>query len=242
MKNVIQIDLQPVQTKRASEEIYNQIRQLILDGEIHPGERLPSERKMMDMMHRSRPTIREAMRMLEREGYIKIYSGSSGAVVQEINVDNAVQSLETIIQMKHLSIENILEYRRQTENEAARLAAIRRTEDDLEKMKEIIQRAETVVGNPEEFMACDMEFHVAVAEASQNSMYSIMLQVCRNVLGESLTQILNQGKKSTQKVRYELILDVHKKIYIAVKNQKEEEAAKWMTTHLINAESDILAK
>lgn len=66
MKNEIQIDLQPVQTRRASEEIYNQIRQLILDGEIHPGERLPSERKMMDMMHRSRPTIREAMRMLER--------------------------------------------------------------------------------------------------------------------------------------------------------------------------------
>ena len=115
MKNEIQIDLQPVQTRRASEEIYNQIRQLILDGEIHPGERLPSERKMMDMMHRSRPTIREAMRMLEREGYIKIYSGSSGAVVQEINVDNAVQSLETIIQMKHMKIEEILEFRRLTE-------------------------------------------------------------------------------------------------------------------------------
>ena len=61
-------------------------------------------------------------------------------------------------------------------------------------------------------------------------------------LGKSLTEILHRGKKSTQKVRYELILDVHRKIYMAVKNQKEEEAAKWMTTHLINAESDILAK
>ena len=118
MRNEIQIELQPVQTKRASEEIYNQIRQLILDGEIHPGERLPSERKMMEMMHRSRPTIREAMRMLEREGYIKIYSGSSGAVVQELNVDNAVQSLETIIQMKGMTIEEILEFRRLTECEA----------------------------------------------------------------------------------------------------------------------------
>ena len=43
MRNEIQIELQPVQTKRASEEIYNQIRQLILDGEIHPGERLPTK-------------------------------------------------------------------------------------------------------------------------------------------------------------------------------------------------------
>ena len=109
-------------------------------------------------------------------------------------------------------------------------------------MKAILQRSEKAVGNPEEFMACDMEFHVAVAEASQNSMYSIMLQVCRNVLGKSLAEILHRGKKSTQKVRYELILDVHGKIYMAVKNQKEEEAVKWMTTHLINAESDILVK
>ena len=177
MKNEIQIDLQPVQTRRASEEIYNQIRQLILDGEIHPGERLPSERKMMDMMHRSRPTIREAMRMLEREGYIKIYSGSSGAVVQEINVDNAVQSLETIIQMKHMKIEEILEFRRLTECEAARLASERRTAEDLEKMKEILQRSENVLGESDAFIACDLEFHLALADASHNSMYSIMMQV-----------------------------------------------------------------
>ena len=62
MRNEIQIELQPVQTKRASEEIYNQIRQLILDGEIHPGERLPSERKMMEMMHRSvRPYVKRCV-------------------------------------------------------------------------------------------------------------------------------------------------------------------------------------
>lgn len=119
MKDEIKIQLQPVQTKRASEEIYEQIRQLILDGKILPGERLPSERNMMEMMHRSRPTIREAMRMLERDGYIKIYSGSSGAVVQELTVDNAVQSLETIMHFQHLNMKNVLEFRRMTESVAA---------------------------------------------------------------------------------------------------------------------------
>ena len=221
MKNEIQIDLQPVQTKRASEEIYNQIRQLILDGEIHPGERLPSERKMMDMMHRSRPTIREAMRMLEREGYIKIYSGSSGAVVQEINVDNAVQSLETIIQMKHMKIEEILEFRRLTQCEAAKLASERRTAEDLEKMKEI---------------------HLALADASHNAMYSIMMQVCRNVIGESLSDILIKGTEAEQEMRYQRILDVHKETYIAIKNQHGAEAARLLTIHLTNAESDFVGR
>lgn len=241
MKNEIQIDLQPVQTKRASEEIYNQIRKLILDGEIHPGERLPSERKMMEMMHRSRPTIREAMRMLEREGYIKIYSGSSGAVVQEINVDNAVQSLETIIQMKHMKIEEILEFRRLTECEAARLASERRTEEDLEKMKEILQRTEKALGESEDFISCDLEFHLALADASHNGMYTIMLQVCRNVIGESLSSILTKGKKTEQKLRYQRILEVHKQTYIAIKNQHGAEAARLMTAHLKDAEADVLA-
>lgn len=242
MKNEIQIDLQPVQTKRASEEIYNQILQLILDGEIHPGERLPSERKMMDMMHRSRPTIREAMRMLEREGYIKIYSGSSGAVVQEINVDNAVQSLETIIQMKHMKIEEILEFRRLTECEAAKLASERRTAEDLEKMKEILQRSENVLGESDAFIACDLEFHLALADASHNAMYSIMMQVCRNVIGESLSDILIKGTEAEQEMRYQRILDVHKETYIAIKNQHGAEAARLLTIHLTNAESDFVGR
>ena len=220
MKNEIQIDLQPVQTRRASEEIYNQIRQLILDGEIHPGERLPSERKMMDMMHRSRPTIR----------------------VQEINVDNAVQSLETIIQMKHMKIEEILEFRRLTECEAARLASERRTAEDLEKMKEILQRSENVLGESDAFIACDLEFHLALADASHNAMYSIMMQVCRNVIGESLSDILIKGTEEEQKMRYQRILDVHKETYIAIKNQHGAEAARLLTIHLTNAESDFVGR
>ena len=106
MKNEIKIQLQPVQTKRASEEIYEQIRQLILDGEIQPGERLPSERSMMEMMHRSRPTIREAMRMLEREGYIQTVAGRgsfvgrrSAELVREENLRRIEQLLGEALQL-----------------------------------------------------------------------------------------------------------------------------------------------
>ena len=179
--------------------------------------------------------------MLEREGYIKIYSGSSGAVVQEINVDNAVQSLETIIQMKHMKIEEILEFRRLTECEVARLASERRTAEDLEKMKGILQRSENVLGELDTFIACDLEFHLALADASHNAMYSIMMQVCRNVIGESLSDILIKGTEEEQKMRYQRILDVHKETYIAIKNQHGAEAARLMMIHLTNAESDILA-
>ena len=58
----------PVETKRASEAIFDQIKDLIMRGKLRPGDRLPSERSMIEMFQRSRPTIREALRMLERAG------------------------------------------------------------------------------------------------------------------------------------------------------------------------------
>lgn len=242
MKNEIKIQLQPVQTKRASEEIYDQIRQLILDGEIQPGERLPSERKMMDMMHRSRPTIREAMRMLEREGYIKIYSGSSGAVVQEISVDNAVQSLEAIMQMKQLNVENVMEFRIMTENMAARLAARRRTEEDLKRLEEILENAENALGDAEQFMTCDLQFHLAVAGASKNAMYTIMFQVCRNIVEESLTENFRKGTEAEKLNRYQSILEAHRGIYQAIAEMQEETVYQRMKSHLVQAKNDILGK
>lgn len=242
MKDEIKIQLQPVQTRRASEEIYEQIRQLILDGSISPGERLPSERNMMEMMHRSRPTIREAMRMLERDGYIKTYSGSSGAVVQELTIDNAVQSLENIMRFQHLNMENVLEFRRMTESIAAELAARRRTEEDLQKLKDILENTEKTLGNPDKFILCDLQFHLAVADASKNTMYTIMLQVCRDMIGEALKNVLAKGNRSEQAERYPRILKVHKLIYQTISDGQTDRAFQAMSQHLMDAERDILDK
>lgn len=81
--DAVQIPWQPVKTRRASEEIYLQLREFILSGQLKPGDRLPSERAMMAQLNRSRPTIREALRMLEQGGYIASTHGAPGAVVQE---------------------------------------------------------------------------------------------------------------------------------------------------------------
>ena len=244
MKDEIKISLRPVQTKRASEEIYEQIKQLIIKGEIHPGERLPSERKMMDMMHRSRPTIREAMRMLERDGYIKIYSGSSGAVVQELNVDNAVQSLETIMQLQKLTMENVLEFRQMTETVAAKLAARRRSTEDLKKMNEILCKAEESVretsNDMEAFVEYDLQFHLALAAATGNVMYIIMMQVCRNIMSEALRGLVEIGSEEEKKQRVQKIMEKHRRIYQAILDKQEQQAFEETEAHLVEAGSDIL--
>lgn len=241
-KNEIKIALHPVQTTRASEEIYGQIRRLILDGEIKPGERLPSERKMMEMMQRSRPTIREAMRMLEREGYIKTFPGSSGAVVQEVSVDTAIQSLESIMEFQKLNLQDIVEFRQMTECMAAECAATRRKDDHLTLMADILEKAAVSAGNAEAFIQCDLEFHLAVAEASGNAMFSIMLQVCRGIIGESLADLLNDGNRQEQRDRYRRILDSHREIYRAIAEKDSAHASQVMRDHLTDASADLLDK
>ncbi len=240
MKNEIEVTLKPVQTTRASEEIYEQIRQLILKGEIKPGEHLPSERKMMEMMQRSRPTIREAMRMLEREGYIRIQSGSSGAVVQEFNVDNAVQSLETVIQFQKLTIADILEFRRMTEDDAAALAAERRTEEDLAELRKIVQNSSEAIGRPEEFIQYDLQFHLVLARATRNQMYSIMMRVCRDTIEKTLVDLLENGSSRELEERYARIQRDHQALLDAVEEKNGKKAEEIMAVHLFHASKDIM--
>ncbi len=240
MDNEIKVSLQPVQTTRASEEIYEQIRQLILNGEILPGEHLPSERKMMEMMQRSRPTIREAMRMLERDGYIRTQSGSSGAVVQEMGLDNAVQSLEDVISFRKLTIEDILEFRQMMECYASGFVAERRTEEDLAGLKSILEEGELCIGSPVEFIRCDLEFHLALAEATGNNMYPIMLQVCRGPLEEALTAVLDAGSAGQIHERYARIQNDHQAIFDAILQQDRDNSRSAMADHLRNAADDIL--
>ena len=102
--------LRPVETQRASEAIYEQIKGLIISGQFKPGDRLPSERNMMEMLQRSRPTIREALRLLERAGFIRIVPGTNGAIVQELGTDGVEQSLELVLQTSKVTLEELVEY------------------------------------------------------------------------------------------------------------------------------------
>ena len=111
MPEAVHIPWQPIGGGRASEAIYDQLRELITSGVLKPGDRLPSERAMMEQLHRSRPTIREALRMLEQGGYVASTHGASGAVVQELTIDGVEQPLSAMLQLNQISLEELGEYR-----------------------------------------------------------------------------------------------------------------------------------
>ncbi|MCR5666070.1 MAG: FadR family transcriptional regulator [Eubacterium sp.] len=232
--------LHAVGEDKPADAIYEQLKNLIIHREIEVGSRLPSERKMMEIFGRSRSTIREALRMLERDGYISKVSRSSGAVVQEPGVEGIVDSLESMIQMQNLDIKQVLEFRQITETKAASQAAERRSEEDLKVIEDILLESKVSKGDPNRFAEYDLKFHMAVANASQNKLYGTMLLVCRHILANKLTQVLQSGGREDVTDRYDYIIETHQHIYDAIKKQDAEEAYEYMKTHIDSAEEELL--
>ncbi|MCI8477069.1 MAG: FadR family transcriptional regulator [Oscillospiraceae bacterium] len=227
--------LRPVETQRASEAIYEQIKTLIVQGKFKPGDRLPSERALMELMNRSRPTIREALRMLERAGFIHTTPGGTGAVVQQPSPDIVIQSLDAMLQIGKVSLEELGEFRLHNDVAVARWAAQRRTQTDIDTLSEILTESERLIQakNWEGFMDQDPAFHSSLARAGKNEVAAIMSHVLSTLSNPiTLSTFWNQtpdaiGKQSLS------ILKMHRNIFDAVCSGDPHAAEDAMTVHIL---------
>lgn len=236
------IRLAPVATTRASQAIYEQIVQLIISGQLQPGDRLPSERQMMEMMQRSRPTIREALRMLERNGLIQIVPGSSGAIVAEPSAASVEESLETMLNMSHLSSEELLEYRELNELATVAWAAERRTEADLARIRKQLEAFTNVSDNFSEFARYDISFHQAIAEAGHNRVATMVDKVLHQLVLNILQQAYERKDTAQRQSMLDEILASHRCIYEAIESGDPALARKTMRAHMRMFEKDVTKK
>jgi GntR family transcriptional repressor for pyruvate dehydrogenase complex len=226
------VNLKPIQTQRASEAIYDQIKDMILSGQLKPGDRLPSERNMMDMLQRSRPTIREALRMLERSGFIRTIAGSNGAIIQEPNTKGVEQSLEAMLQSSQITLEKMSEYRSLNDVAIAGWAAERRTDEDLEALDALLAHAEATVENYEDFILIDPQFHGLLAKASKNEVAYIMTQVFSKLLVNMMHTRMEPMTKPERIDMCTSILKMHKDVVEAIRAKDVNAAEDAMRYHV----------
>lgn len=226
--------LHPVETQRASEVIYEQIKSLILEGKAGPGDRLPSERAMMEQMGRSRPTIREALRMLERDGFIRIVPGTNGAIVQEMSTSQVEQPLEALLRTSRTSLAELGEYRLHNDVAVARWAAQRRTAEDVNALRAVIKRAEAFMEQEkfEAFFQMDTEFHGALAHAAKNEVAYILSQVLSRLSNPFSLNVMWMMDVKAQRERAEWVLGMHRDIFDAVEAGDPVAAEKAMVIHI----------
>ncbi|SIQ45952.1 transcriptional regulator, GntR family [Alkalispirochaeta americana] len=233
------LDLKPVETKRASEVIYDQIKEMITSGRLKPGDRLPSERAMMEMLSRSRPTIREALRMLERTGLIRTVAGSNGAIVQKPNTRSVEQALETAIQTQALSLSEVWEYRHLNETAIVEWASQRRTAKDLEALDKILEQSRESVDDPGEFIKYDPLFHAALAKASKNTVAYLLSQILAISMVALLEQRMAELDMKTQQAMCRKVLVMHADIVAALKSRDKDAARRAMEAHIEAFHEDL---
>jgi len=207
----------PAITKHASQVIYDQIYQKILSGELKPGERLPAERELSEQFQRSRPSVREALRMLQQDGLLKIVVGSSGgAVVRGISLETVEEPLKKFLACGAVSLQELVEYRHINDRGCARLAAVHHMQEDEQRIQEILNRAKAAIQDPMSFQKYDIAFHSALAAASHNYLAIMINDV---IVGLNTKVFLDAVCDYTIEQHRELnrlIYESHKDIFEAV--------------------------
>lgn len=224
------ISVQPV--RKAYEQVADQLRELIVEGELRPGHRLPNETALATQFGVSRATIREALRVLSTQNLIRTAKGATGgSFVILPSTDHISEFLRANIgllsQTSTVSLDAFLELRAFLEIPAARLAARRSTAEDLERIAASIPPSGevTALGTPEKF-AANKEFHTAVVEAAGNPLLVIAAQPIFSVLQTNLARS-TLGQRFHQQVNHD-----HRVITSAIENGDEEAAASEMHQHL----------
>jgi GntR family transcriptional repressor for pyruvate dehydrogenase complex len=218
----------PVQRQeRLSVQVAEQISDLILSRELSTGERLPSERALCDQFGVSRTVIREAIRALEAKGLLES-RGGSGTYVKALEAGDVSDSIGAyIVTQDHVvPHQKLMEVRRVLEVPVAALAAERAMEDDISKLQELVEAMECVLDVPAEFARLDLLFHVAVAEATGNELFKMLLDPFMDALYEG-----RRLASAIEGVPQEAV-GLHRRLLEQIRAGDAEAAAEAMSEHL----------
>lgn len=219
----------PIKQKRVYEEIVEQIKQLVAEGALKPGDRLISERELADRLQVSRASIREAFSALDMFGILESKPGE-GTFIREVPQDSIIKPLALVFMLYKDSGLEVLEVRTILEAESAALAAKRATPEDIEKIKCCLDLMEqdVLAGNIGEIP--DADFHLAIAEAADNKVLVRLMHTVSDLIVETMRY---SRQRMFQTVgNQDKLFSQHRKIYQAIHARNSKEARAAMKEHL----------
>jgi GntR family transcriptional repressor for pyruvate dehydrogenase complex len=204
------------------------IQQLILDGQMEPGMRLPPERDFAERLGVSRTVLREAVRILVTKGLLETRHGV-GTVVRQPTTDQFLEPLSLLLRTYDLSIEQLYQVRSILEVGTVRLAAANATAEDLEALHQIVDEMAASTEDIPRFIALDDAYHHTLALAAHNP----LLVLLSHTIGSIMHEVREQVHKYS--VIYRLALPDHLEILTAVEARDADAAVVAMQKHLDNA-------
>jgi GntR family transcriptional regulator, transcriptional repressor for pyruvate dehydrogenase complex len=226
-------DFEVVRKNKVYEEVAKQIERLILK-KLKPGDKLPSERELGEMLQVSRSSIRDAIRGLELMGLVEPRQGA-GTIVCDRSAGLSLNPFSDAIKRRHELVVELLDFRKMLEPPLAARAATRASAEEISELEEILQRQEEKQNQGEAAISEDAEFHYSIALASGNT---VVLKVI-----DTLMDLLRDTRERSLQVegRAQKSLAGHRRILAAIKRHDAEAAKAAMRRHIEDVEEIVLS-
>jgi len=227
----------PIRPKKLSEEIVDQIKDLISRGDLRPGQRIPSERELASFLGVSRPSVREAIMVLEAMGFLESRQGG-GTYVRSLADATMADPLANMVERRDPRMLHALtEVRIGLETWSAYLAAKRAEEPEIERLRELyaimVEQASSGGWDAE----IDAQFHLTITAATHNTLQIHVLDTIQNLFKTTIMVALSEFYSKEGYI--ELLLNHHHDIMEAIATHDPERARDRMMEHLTLVEEKL---
>jgi DNA-binding FadR family transcriptional regulator len=209
----------------------------IRENELSPGDRLPSESVFSRELSVSRTVVREAFRSLAAMRLIEVRTGKR-AIVARLDHTTLSPLIEHGVHTEQISILQVYDVRRTIETRTASLAALHRTSAQAKEIRDLAKSMQDSFEAPEEMMEADVAFHLAIARASRNPIYALIVGAFEGVT----RQTWPVGWRSRSDVaEQKAMLDIHTDLAAAIADGNPERASELMALHFDASVRALLA-
>ncbi|MCG6931943.1 MAG: FadR family transcriptional regulator [Desulfofustis sp.] len=218
-----------IEQRKVSAQIVDQVKSLIANGRLKPGDALPPERELMKVFNVSRPTLREALNTLSTMGFVQM-AQRRRTRVKSLVPSNITEPLHHLLKEDMKVSLELIESRSIIETGNVRLAAKRATQDDIERLEKCLEKMGQKLRDNKSFTDEDAAFHLAIAEATHNKIQTHLMFSIYDLLKEKVGLCYFNDET-------DYMYQQHCDIVEAIKARDERRAQNRMEAHLSYVES-----
>jgi len=226
------MSFETIKRESTLEVIVQQIKTQIKKGILKPGEKLPSERKLADLLGVSRASVREAIQALAFSGYLEVIQGK-GTYVLEI-ATKYDEIVDFFSEFSNYSLDYLMEARIMLEGEFARLAALNAKQEEID----VIERVFNEISNSKDtnaFFVKDLKLHLAIAKATHNPIMNGLMKIIGEMLYKETRKIIEVSRDARENN-----IETIRGLIQAIKQRNADQAKELMVKHIRNVKVSLM--
>lgn len=223
-----------ITSKKIYEIVTQQIQDMVKSGELKPGDKLDSVEQLAKNFNVGRSAVREALSALKAIGLVEMKQGE-GTYIKEYDFSQLTSSVASSSLLTSKEIFEFYEVRKIIETGSATLAAQRRTQAELDKMQEALAEMAQASGNEALGEQADVKFHLAIAEATHNS---VLIKLMHQI-SDTVCETMREARRAwlySEETSLEKLYQEHVSIYKAIEQREASLAQQLMLAHLVKVE------